>query len=125
MLSVTKKFSFCYGHHLPDYVGLCKNFHGHNANVEVEFSEAATRNDTYPGMVVDFHEIKNVVSPLLVFLDHQYLNEVLPEPYLPPTAEHITSWLRDKILETPLGNGLVRVRVSETDNAYAEWRKDA
>lgn len=36
MITVTRKYSFCYGHRLPGYDGKCANFHGHNAEVEVE-----------------------------------------------------------------------------------------
>lgn len=139
--SVTKKFEFSYGHHLPDYLGDCQNPHGHNAVVEVEFTRPSEDeykdnfdlvgvfDHTYEGMVLDFKTIKKYVGPIISNLDHTYLNQgnafenTPPVVYQPPTAENITRYIRDKIFETEIGIGLIRVRVYETPDSYAEWRK--
>lgn len=31
IVTITKKFDFCYGHCLPGYNGKCVNQHGHNS----------------------------------------------------------------------------------------------
>ena len=120
MLTVTKKFEFSYSHNLPDYDGDCKNLHGHNSNVEVTFSSHGKIPVSYGGMVIDFKDISKQVKPIIMQLDHKHLNDI---PGLEiPTAENITLWLVMKIQsETSLGPGLVKVRVSETNNSFAEW----
>lgn len=123
MITVTRVFDFCYGHHLPDYEGKCSGFHGHNSRVEVELTDPRSY-DTYPGMVVDFGDIKIEVGKILKELDHKDINQVLDNLYQPPTTENITLWLVDRIQRTPLGAGLVRVRVTETPTSWAEWKKE-
>ena len=119
MITVTKQFNFCYAHFLPDYDGKCVNLHGHNSVVEMEFTCPGI--ETYPGMVVDFTTIKKEINPIIEQLDHKFLNKDLPE-ITPPTAENIVQWIVDHILSTPLGPGLIRVRVSETPTSWTEWR---
>lgn len=121
MLTVTKKFNFSYAHRLPNYDGDCANMHGHNSEVEVEFTYSGLSPRAYVGMIVDFKTIKKVVGPIIDQLDHSMLNGI---PGLEiPTAENIVQWLCKKILVTELGPGLSRVRVSETPDSYAEWRQ--
>jgi len=128
MITVVKRFEFCYGHNLPDYAGLCRNLHGHNAVVEVEvgkFLDVKGGGNEYPGMVIDFSILKKIVAPILEKLDHQLLNIVLPAEYLPPTAENIVMWLAEQIKEGLReweGRELVRVSVSETPNSWAIWK---
>ncbi len=121
-ITVTKKFSFSYAHNLPEYEGDCARVHGHNSNVEVEFTnEYAQLPRAYPGMVVDFKDIKKIVGPIIDELDHHNLNDILA-PFN-PTAENIADWIAGHIMETYLGPGLIRVQVSETDDSFATWRK--
>jgi 6-pyruvoyltetrahydropterin/6-carboxytetrahydropterin synthase len=121
MLTITKKFSFCYGHRLPGYLGKCVNQHGHNSEVEVEVTGKA--DGGYPSMVIDFGVLKTTMNTLIDKLDHKYLNDALPEGYQPPTAENMTQWFADEIQKVlPNGVTLVRVRVSETPTSWAEWR---
>lgn len=122
MLTVTKKFDFAYAHLLPGYDGDCDKLHGHNSEVEVEFTHHSDLPRTYMGMIVDFKEIKKVVGPIIDRLDHSFLNDLFDPQSLNPTAENITEWLVREILKTKLGCGLSRVRVSETPDSFAEWR---
>ena len=117
MLTATKKFRFCYAHYLVDYDGPCNRVHGHNSTVEVSFTQVPGE---YEGMCVDFTRIKKVVGPVIDRLDHQLLNNIIEVP----TAENIVSYIVEKILSGSLGNALVRVRVSETDDSFAEWVRD-
>jgi 6-pyruvoyltetrahydropterin/6-carboxytetrahydropterin synthase len=125
MVSVTKRFDFCYAHQLPEYDGPCVRLHGHNSQVEVEVGKdyEGPQYQGYPGMVVDFKDLKGMLGEVLSQLDHEYLNEVLPREFLPPTAENIASWISSEVmLRLPLGLKLLRVRVSETPSSWAEWR---
>jgi 6-pyruvoyltetrahydropterin/6-carboxytetrahydropterin synthase len=118
--TVPIRFEFCYGHHLPDYEGKCKHFHGHNSMLDVEFAHHSI--EEYGGMVIDFNKIKEFVKPIVEELDHRNLNEILDPWYLPPTAENIIEHIVDAIRKTPIGVALQRVRLYETPNSYAEWR---
>jgi len=119
-ITVTRKLSFSYAHHLPKYQGDCKKNHGHNSRVEVEFGYHPEMPLAYPGMIVDFKDISKHVQPVINRLDHENLNDILIEN---PTAENMAGWIAGEILKTPIGPGLVRVQVSETDDSFATWRR--
>lgn len=139
MFSVTKQFPpFSYSHCLP-WGGPCGNTHGHNGVLEVEFSsktfkEFGSKNlkDKYDNMVLDFHEIKNLVGPIAQSLDHTDLNKTLPEIFQPPTAENIVRYVLCCIMDgyghEKWGNvnsvHVSRIRVYETPTSWAEWRRD-
>lgn len=133
LLTITRTFDFCYGHRLPGYQGKCSVQHGHNAHVEVEV--AGRDEKSYQTMVMDFKILKEIVGKALDQLDHQDLTIFFVDFYsqsdpigslglfFPPTAEIICSWLAEQIEEAlPDGVVLVRLRVSETPNSWAEWK---
>lgn len=126
-ISVVKVFHISYAHHLPDYDGPCAEVHGHNAKIEVEFTRAASEFDGdsgYEGMLIDFRDIKREVGPFIDNMDHVDLNERIPG-IDPPTAENMCLWVKDFIVHNlSIGAHLSRVRVWETEDAYAEWRRD-
>ncbi len=71
MYRVTREIDFCYGHRLLNYDGKCKHLHGHNgrAVIAIESPQLDER-----GMVLDFSEIKRVVSTWIdENLDHRML----------------------------------------------------
>lgn len=105
------KRKFDAAHFLPSHPGKCKNLHGHTWLVEV-WAEGEVDPET--GMVVDFGDMKTVID----FLDHTALNAVLPEEFLPPTAENLVKYFLEYITEA------YRVRVWESDNSYAEMWAD-
>ena len=123
MITVTKKFSISYGHFLPGYSGDCAKQHGHNSEIEVEFTDSPKMPYAYPGMVVDFKDIKKIVGPIINKLDHENLNDLTPFFSKPPTAENMALYLAAEIKKTTLGPGFVRVRVSETPDSFAECRQ--
>ena len=119
MLSVTKRFEFCYAHYLPDYNGPCKSIHGHNAICEVEIGENKEVNMIYPTMVIDFRDLKGIIErEIIAELDHRNLNEL----FVYPTAESIVKWIWGK-LKMVFGDDLVRVKVTETPDSWAEIKK--
>lgn len=120
MISVCKRFEFCYGHRLPGYDGKCRFQHGHNSVVEVEV--AGRDPSSYQCMVMDFGALKLTVGSILEELDHQDITDKFQG--MPPVAEVICSWLTERISQKlPEGVRLIRLRVTETPNSWAEWKK--
>ena len=120
--TITKRMEFCYGHFLPGYNGKCKNIHGHNAVLEVTVSRTHDL-PSYPGMIMDFKELKTVTSGVLEILDHKLLNDVLTAT---PTAENIAQFIFDYInsrLYIYSGIQLEKVKVSETPDSWAEVKR--
>ena len=118
-LSITKVFTFDYAHQLPGYDGACANLHGHTGKLEVEIVESPKIKSTYEGMVMDFALLKVIVGEkVLRHLDHQFINDLLPIP----TAENTVRWIV-KQLEEELGESIQRVRLYETPDSYAEWKR--
>ena len=92
------------------YESKCNRYHGHNWKVEVWVKGHLNEN----GMVMDFNHVKKEVMKL----DHVNINDYV----IPPTAETISVYLAQRLLEVSDDNVLaVRVRVSETPSSYAEY----
>lgn len=133
----TKIFTFEAAHKLPNYMGDCKNLHGHSYKCEVTFKgivlysndapELSTVNP-YNFIAIDFKDISKIVSGIIDTLDHSYLNDVI----FIPTAENIAIYIfkeieRDLVSyvnENKISNtvSLVSVKVWETENSYAEYK---
>jgi len=131
MFRVTREIDFCYGHRLLNYEGKCKYLHGHNgrAVIAIESDSLDKR-----GMVVDFSDIKRIVSNWIdENLDHRmilhrddparaYL-EKLGEPlYLidsNPTAENIAKLIFDYAKSQ--GIPIVETRLWETPHCFATY----
>lgn len=77
---------FAAAHNLRGYKGLCENLHGHNWTVEIFI---ASRELDSLGMVMDFKEVKALLSTILERLDHKYLNELEPFDTINPTTENL------------------------------------
>ena len=131
MFRVTREIDFCYGHRLLDYDGKCRHLHGHNgrAVIVIQSPKLDAR-----GMVLDFNDIKRVVSQWIDDnLDHRMLLrrddpaapilEKLGEPlYLldvNPTAENIAKLIFDFVAAQ--GFPVVEVRLWETDDSFAVY----
>ena len=111
MYLVSREIDFCYGHRLLQYDGKCKYLHGHNGRAII--SLAAEQLDPL-GMVIDFTDIKRVVSGWIdQNLDHRMIlhrdDPIVPvlqglgEPlYLidaNPTAENIARLIYERARE--------------------------
>ncbi len=134
MYLVTREIRFCYGHRLLDYAGKCRHLHGHNGRAVI--SLAADRLDGL-GMVMDFSQIKRIVSSWIdENLDHKMIlnrkDPILPllekqgEPVflldVNPTAESIARLIYD--FTRAQGFPVVQVQLWETDDSYATYRED-
>jgi 6-pyruvoyltetrahydropterin/6-carboxytetrahydropterin synthase len=140
-LTIMRRIKFCAGHRLHQHGGKCEHFHGHN--YVADFFVQGTGQDAV-GRVVDFAELKAKCKgwidehwdhSFLVFEEDenaiQALRLVKPcrlflLPYN-PTAENMAKYLLEEVSPTffPQGEGrVVRVRIWETDESYAEASLD-
>lgn len=131
MYQVTREIHFCYGHRLLNYSGKCQNLHGHNG-VAVITIESETLDEL--GMVIDFSDIKSVVSQWIDDnLDHRMIlmegDPLLPvlrqqnEPVFVmrtnPTAENIARLIFDFVAEK--GFPVAKVTLWETTSCFATY----
>ncbi len=81
--------------------------HGHTYTLTAYFEGEI---DPVMGWLIDFTEVKEIISPLIKSLDHRLLNDI---PGLEnPTSEVISKWLWDRIKpEMPL---LCKIELNET-----------
>ncbi|MCK5742061.1 MAG: 6-carboxytetrahydropterin synthase [Chlorobi bacterium] len=68
---IAKNFDWEMSHRLPDHKGLCRNIHGHSYKMRVELEGEPNSQS----MVIDYYDMKLVVSPLLEKLDHCFACE--------------------------------------------------
>ncbi len=131
MFRVTRQIDFCYGHRLLNYDGKCKYLHGHNGRAIIAL-EAEKLDDR--GMVLDFSDIKRVVSGWIdANLDHRMLlhrnDPAVPalkqmgEPLflldVNPTAENIARLIYE--YTAAQGFPIVECRLWETPNCFATY----
>lgn len=132
MFRVTREIDFCYGHRLLNYEGKCRYLHGHNGHaiITLESQELDAR-----GMVIDFSDIKKVVSAWIdENLDHRMLLHrddpmlaVLREHKEPvfvmdanPTAENIAKLIYE--FTASRGFPIVEAQLWETPRCVATYR---
>lgn len=107
MFYIEKRFEVAGAHKLKlDYESKCSNFHGHNWFITVF---CKSRDLDQNGMVIDFTEIKKLVSDKL---DHKNLNEVFD---FNPTAENIAKWICNNV------KNCYKVEVIESENNKAAY----
>jgi 6-pyruvoyltetrahydropterin/6-carboxytetrahydropterin synthase len=131
MFSVTREFTFCYGHRLLNYEGKCRHLHGHNGKAVITL---AAKSLDQLGMVMDFTRLKRVVGAWIdESLDHKMLlhrdDPILPylrqqgEPVfvldVNPTAENIARLIFEFTAEQ--GFPVVEVKLWETENCFAAY----
>lgn len=121
MLSITAKFSFEAAHHLPYYKGKCNNLHGHSYTLDVTVSGSpiSNTNNEKCGMIMDFKDLKTLVSGIISKYDHSNLNDFFENP----TAEKMVMDIGEEILDKlPHKVFLYSVKLWETPTNYAEYR---
>ncbi len=139
MLRITKIFQFEAAHAIEGYDGPCKNIHGHSYELHVSVAATELHGEYIPppGFIVDFKELKRIVSSTVInALDHKVIlsrcfieknlevssQENLVSLDVEPTAENLLIFIR-RILESllPAGLELAALKLYETKTSYAEW----
>ncbi len=123
MYEVTVDAGFSSGHYLRNYQGKCENPHGHNYKVRVTL-HGETLDET--GLLLDFKELKNILRPVVEYLDHQMINDLEPFTTVNPSAENLARYFFDQTNGhlVALTEGRVRVKyctVYETDTSAATY----
>lgn len=131
MYRVTRQIDFCYGHRLIGYHGKCRHLHGHNGRAVITI-ESESLDEL--GMVLDFSEIKEVISGWIDDeLDHRMILrqddpvvshlQDLGEPLFlmddNPTAENIARLIGD--FAVGKGYPVTRVDLWETPRCFATY----
>ncbi len=102
LLRLTKRFTFEMAHALPAYEGKCHNLHGHSYKLFVTVEGAPLQQQGAPtdGMVLDFHQLKEVVNRCVVEpFDHALV--------LPRQGESVSEGEDEdegRVLQTPFGD---------------------
>ncbi len=132
-MKIAKEFRWEMGHRLPEHFGQCKNIHGHSYKMLVEFEGELDEN----GMVIDYYDVEKIINPIIEKLDHAFLvnkDDKLTVEFLEKlnskkvvvdfesTVENICIYLLNKIktADLPANVKAIMVRVSETEEDYAE-----
>jgi 6-pyruvoyltetrahydropterin/6-carboxytetrahydropterin synthase len=123
MFEVSVEDTFASGHYLRGYKGKCEKPHGHNYRVRVTLSGEEL---DHAGLLLDFKDLKEVLRPVVNYLDHQMMNELEPFTVLNPSAENIAKYFFDQtnLHLNDKTNGRVRVKditIWETDTTTARY----
>ena len=141
-IRITKQFNFETGHALYGYDGKCKNVHGHSykLSVTVVGSPIIDTSHVKYGMVIDFSDLKKIVTEEIVdVFDHATVfNKNTPHVELAreletrehhvilvdyqPTSEMMVIDFAEKIKKRlPKNIQLYALKLQETDTSFAEW----
>ncbi len=123
-LSIEESFSSA--HQLKNYQGKCENLHGHNWRIILTV-KGERLNDI--GLLIDFHELKDILQSILQELDHTNLNAL---PYFKeqnPSSENIAAYLFEKIIICLKKNGhsqtsVESVTVYESATSSCTYKKE-
>lgn len=137
MITVTKQMRTETAHRLLNYDGRCAHLHGHSYLWECEVGGPGLDSRA---MVADFKDVKRAMYGVLDILDHAlvlHFQDPLAGSYTTatngeqarlilwhenPTAESFARWAASEISkELPVGLSVIRTRVWETADSFAEW----
>ena len=123
MFEVTVEAGFSSGHYLRNYRGKCENPHGHNYRV---FVTLVGKELDETGLLLDFKLLKQVLRPVVDYLDHRMINDLPPFTELNPSAENLARYFHQQtsLQLAELTAGRVRVKdttVFETDTSFARY----
>lgn len=123
MFEITVEATFSSGHYLRNYHGKCENPHGHNYRVLVTLQGAELDPS---GLLLDFKLLKQVMRPVVDYLDHQMINDLKPFDEINPSAENLARYFYQETAKQMLEmtNGRVRVKdcvMFETDTSMARY----
>ena len=123
MFEITRERVFAASHQLRGYEGKCERLHGHNWKVRVCIR---SRELDHHGMVIDFHELDNLMAAAIEPFDHRHLNEVPPFDELNPSSENIAKVI-GSLVEERLDDARLEMRcceVWENDLCMARYSPD-
>ncbi len=144
-IRITKKFYFETGHALYGYDGKCRNVHGHSYRLSVTVigTPLQDKNNSKYGMVIDFGDLKRIVSSEIVDkYDHATVfNKNTPHLEIAkelernghhivlvdyqPTSEMMLLDFAQKIqAKLPDNAKLYALKLQETETSFAEWYAD-
>ena len=123
MFEITVEATFSLGHYLRNYHGKCENPHGHNYRVLVTL-QGKELDDS--GLLLDFKLLKQVMRPVVNYLDHQMINDLKPFDEVNPSAENLARYFYQETSKQMLEmtNGRVSVKdcvMYETDTSMARY----
>ncbi|WP_263376886.1 6-carboxytetrahydropterin synthase QueD [Granulicella aggregans] len=123
MFEVTVEAGFSSGHYLRNYQGKCENPHGHNYKIFVTLI-GDQLDET--GLLLDFKLLKNLLRPVVDYLDHQMINDLKPFDEINPSAENLARYFYQQTAQqlSDMTGGRVRVKDStiyETDTSFARY----
>jgi 6-pyruvoyltetrahydropterin/6-carboxytetrahydropterin synthase len=122
MFEVTVEQTFAAGHALRNYHGKCEDVHGHNYRVRVTV-EGQQLDCT--GLLVDFLEVNRLISDAVGYLDHRFINDLVPFDEINPSAENIAKYFYDQLnlgLKNEVPVRISAIQVWETDTSSAIYR---
>ncbi|WP_190810223.1 6-carboxytetrahydropterin synthase [Flagellimonas sp. S3867] len=141
-IRITKQFNFEAGHALYGYDGKCRNVHGHSYKLSVTVigTPISDANHVKNGMVIDFGDLKKLVSEEIVDkFDHatifnknsphiELANELTERGHniiladYQPTSENMVLDFASKIKAgLPENIQLHSIKLQETETSFAEW----
>lgn len=144
-IRITKQFYFETGHALYGYDGKCRNVHGHSykLSVTVKGNPIADKDNVKYGMVIDFGDLKKIVTSEIVDqFDHATVfNKNTPHLKLAreleknghhiilvdyqPTSEMMLIDFAERIRKKlPKTIKLHSLKLQETESSLAEWYAD-
>ena len=133
MFTISRHFTFCYGHRLINHAGKCANLHGHNGIAKIDLGNDQLNPQ---GMVTDFIDLKNTIGKWIeTTLDHRLIlqesdplvdvlrkcGEIVLTLPVEPTAENLAKMIYEKAED--FGLPVCAVSVWETEKCGAEFRK--
>lgn len=117
-MKISKVFTFEASHRLPRHEGRCRRLHGHSYSLEVTVEGPVSKES---GFVIDYGEIKKVVSPIIEMFDHRHLNCFIQYPSAENIATHVAHLILPYFrMNLPDVNSF-EILVRETENTSAMW----
>lgn len=122
MFYITVEDKFSSAHQLREYKGKCENLHGHNWVVKITVKGKELDS---AGMLLDFSILKKHLKEVLDYLDHQFINQLVPFDKINPSAENLCFYIYEKMRERILTENpkliIERVDVWENEKSSAAY----
>lgn len=114
---LSKEFKFDSAHNLVEYHGKCEKLHGHTYRLRVTIKGTPGKH----GMILDYGILKKIVHDKIISkVDHNYLNEIIPQS----TTENLVIWMWSE-LAGPLSSSaynLFEIKLWETETSFVAYR---